>query len=660
MTRSLIAAWLIVAFMSAAAQAEPMPVITVVKNLENPESVCIGGDGKYYVTVIGKRDTPGDGSVARVVPGMAETFATGLDDPKGIAPLGDGFVVADVTRVVKIDSKGAVSVLAGADAFPIPPLFLNDIAVDTSGNVFVTDTGDRKGAGGGLFMISPQGKVTAVLHATKGAALKGPNGVMVDDAEHVLLADFLAGQVFRVTLADGTMQMIADGYPGADGLARDYDGNLYLSQWLTGDVSVLPAGSKSWQKLSTGAFQSAADICINYKSGHVVVPDMKGGTLSTVALKSGNPSDVNEAPLESVAIVPAWENVEIVRPIVLTHAGDGSGRTFVASQLGKVFILPSDPSGSDAKLFFDLQSKVVYKEKENEEGFLGMAFHPKFKTNGQFFVYYTSTAGEHLSVISRFTVDPSNPDFCDPKSEQEILRIQQPFWNHNGGTLAFGPDGYLYVGLGDGGKRDDPERNGQNYQALLGSILRLDVDHHDAGKAYAVPKDNPYVGRSDAAPENFSKGWRNIWRLSFDRATGALWVADVGQDIWEEINVVEPGGNYGWNLREAMHKFMPEGSLPRPDLKEPIWEYHHDLGKSITGGHVYRGKQAPDLIGSYLYADYVTGRVWSLVYDSSAKRVVSNRSIIGNISPVMSFGEDEAGEVYFLTVQGKIFRFAKK
>ncbi|HEX4130807.1 MAG TPA: PQQ-dependent sugar dehydrogenase [Pirellulales bacterium] len=654
----------IVLLLSArAGAAELSPVTPVVKGLVNPESVCVGGDGKtvvYYVTTIGEFDKPGDGSVARVQPGKIETFATGLDDPKGIVAVKDGFLVTDVRRVVRVDPEGKVSVFAAAEAFPIPPLFLNDIDVDDTGNVYVTDTGDRKGAGGGLFRIAPDGKVTTVLHQSQGAPLVGPNGVMVDDKEHVLLADFLAGKVYRVKLADGSLETIAEGFLGADGLARDYDGNLYLSQWLTGDVSVLPVGTKTWQKLSTGAFQSAADICINYGTGHVVVPDMKGGTLSTVALKNNNPTDVDTAPLGTVAIRQAWPEIEIPRPIVLTHAGDHSGRVFVASQYGRVYILPADEAVSEAKLFFDLKPRVVYKDTENEEGFLGMAFHPKFSENGQFFAYYTSTAGEHLSVISRFRVDPKNPDFAEMSSEEEILRIPQPYWNHNGGTLAFGPDGYLYVGLGDGGKRDDPQRNGQNPAALLGSILRIDVDHQDSGKAYAIPKDNPFAGRSDAAPENYSKGWRNIWRMSFDRATGALWAADVGQDIWEEINVVQPGGNYGWNLRESMHRFGRDGSGPRPNLIDPIWEYHHDIGKSITGGYVYRGSKVPDLQGKYLYADYVTGRVWALAYDRETKRVISNREIAGNISPVMSFGEDQAGEVYFLTVQGRIFRFAEK
>ncbi|HEX5442323.1 MAG TPA: PQQ-dependent sugar dehydrogenase, partial [Pirellulales bacterium] len=264
----------------------------------------------------------------------------------------------------------------------------------------------------------------------------------------------------------------------------------------------------------------------------------------------------------------------------------------------------------------------------------------------------------HTSVISRFRVSKDDPNRADPASEEEILRIGQPYWNHNGGTMVFGPDGYLYIGLGDGGKRDDPHGNGQNLGTLLGSILRIDVDHRDVGKAYAIPKDNPFVGRPGARGEIWAYGVRNIWRMAFDRKTGKLWAADVGQDIWEEIDLIVRGGNYGWNLREATHKFGPKGADPRPDLIEPIYEYHHDAGKSITGGQVYRGQRVPELAGAYLYADYITGQVYALRYDEQAKLVTANQPIAGNIMPVFSFGEDEPGEAYFMTTQGWLFRFA--
>jgi glucose/arabinose dehydrogenase len=662
MTRFSLATCLVV-FAAATAVADESVVIKIVGDLKNPESVCLGQAGKipsYFVTVIGERDTPGDGYVAKVQAPKAEKFATGLDDPKGIVQSGEAMYVADVTNVKRVDMKGKVTMFAAADAFPIPPVFLNDIEADSAGNLYVSDSGAKEGGTGGLFKITPDGKVTVVVHSSMGAKLQRPNGVLVDGPDHVLLADIMAGDVWRIKLADGSMEKITQGFPGADGLARDYDGNLYLSQWTTGDVSVLRPGAKQWEYVARG-FQSAADICLNPRTGQIIVPDMKGGTLSSVSMPSGNPKDADESPLDTVKVEPAWPNLTVDRAIVLTHAGDGSGRTFVASQMGKVYILPKDESASEAQLFFDLEKKVSYKDNENEEGFLGFCFHPKFKENGQFFAYYTLKDADHLSVISRFTVDPKNPDRADASTEQEIMRIPQPFWNHNGGTICFGPDGYLYVGLGDGGKRDDPMGNGQNAATLLGSILRIDVDHHDQGKAYAVPKDNPLVKKKGAAGENFAIGVRNIWRMSFDRKTGRLWAADVGQDIWEEINIVQPGGNYGWNLREGFHQFQAGGSKPRADLLEQVWEYHHDIGKSVTGGHVYRGKKVPELDGKYVYADYVTGKVWALTYDDAKGRVTANREISGSVSPVMSFGEDEAGEVYLLTIngtrEGKIGRF---
>jgi quinoprotein glucose dehydrogenase len=372
---------------------------------------------------------------------------------------------------------------------------------------------------------------------------------------------------------------------------------------------------------------------------------------------------VDESAL-AVAIEPAFTKLSVKRPIVLTHAGDGTDRVFIASQLGTVYVLPNDQQ-AEGQVFLDISSRVVYKDKENEEGFLGMAFHPKFKENGQFFIYYTSAdAPPHTSVISRFRVSKDNPNLADATFEEEIMRIPQPYWNHNGGTLVFGPDGYLYIGLGDGGSANDPHGNGQNMNTLLGKILRIDVDRKQGNLRYAIPKDNPFAAANDGArDEIWASGIRNVWRMSFDSATGVLWAADVGQDTWEEIDLIERGGNYGWNLREGMHVFVPKRGRPHPDadkrrdLIDPIWEYHHDVGKSITGGHVYRGRQVPELEGKYLYADYVTGKVYALHYDSQRKRVTANQTIPGNIKPVMSFGEDESGEVYFLTDSGSMYLF---
>ncbi len=374
-----------------------------------------------------------------------------------------------------------------------------------------------------------------------------------------------------------------------------------------------------------------------------------------LAPAAGRAQEFSETPLP-IDSVRAFPELQFRRPIVVTHAGDGTNRVFVAEQLGVIRVFANNPDVEETQVFLDIESRVVYTDKENEEGLLGVAFHPRFKQNGQFFVFYTTTDAPHTSVVSRFKVLANGQ--ADPKSEVELLRIPRPFWNHDGGTLAFGPDGYLYICLGDGGSANDPQANGQNLNTLLGKILRIDVDHHAAGKNYVIPKDNPYAAQTGKAqPEIWASGLRNVWRMAFDRETGLLWAADVGQDLWEEIDIIVRGGNYGWKLREGRHKFQ-EGSDPRPDLIEPIWEYPHTIGKSITGGLVYRGKKLPALVGKYLYADYVTGKIWALDYDAAAKKVKANYVLGGKNLPVMTFGDDETGEVYYTTPFGHLYRFA--
>lgn len=360
-------------------------------------------------------------------------------------------------------------------------------------------------------------------------------------------------------------------------------------------------------------------------------------------------------------VVRAFPNLRLNRPIVLTHPGDGTDRLVVASQLGKIQIMPNkqDVTEENLKLFCDLESQLVYTKEENEEGLLGLAFHPKFRENGEFFVHYTrKDAPPHTSVVSRFRTSKESPDTADPATEEELIRIPQPFWNHNGGGLAFGPDGYLYIALGDGGKRDDPFGNGQNLETLLGSILRIDVNRKDAGKNYAIPRDNPFVNRTKAAPEIYAYGFRNVWGMSFDKVTGSLWVADVGQDLWEEIDIVTKGGNYGWNLREAAHKFGKKGSEPDENLIDPVWEYHHEVGKSITGGVVYRGKKTPFFVGCYFYADYITGRVWALKYDEQQRQFIANYSLKADLMPYIAFGTDMHDEVYLTDAFGQFWMIA--
>lgn len=374
---------------------------------------------------------------------------------------------------------------------------------------------------------------------------------------------------------------------------------------------------------------------------------------------------VKEGPLP-VKAVRAFENLVFERPIVVTHAGDGSNRVFVAEQDGVIKVFPNDADTEEADVFLDINERCRYRDNQNEEGLLGFAFHPKFKDNGQLFVYYTTASEEHTSFVSRFTMVSGSSTLADPESEEVILRIPQPFWNHNGGTIAFGPDGYLYIGLGDGGSGNDPEGNGQNLRTLLGSILRIDIDGKQDGKDYAIPQDNPFVDhvvsvdrrgqKQMARPEIYAYGLRNIWRMAFDRETGRLWVGDVGQNLWEEIDIIEKGGNYGWNIREAKHWFRPDGNDEKTDrLIDPVWEYPHTVGKSITGGGVYRGREVPALVGKYVYADYVTGLLWALEHDGT--KTVANYSLTGEKLPVMSFGEDQSGELYFTTTFGQLFKF---
>jgi quinoprotein glucose dehydrogenase len=377
------------------------------------------------------------------------------------------------------------------------------------------------------------------------------------------------------------------------------------------------------------------------------------------------PAELNTKTMP-LQVVEAYPNLRIERPIVITGSGDGSGRLFIASQYGQIYSIDQkDTDVEEPTLFIDLSDRVMYKDRENEEGFLGLVFHPKFKENGHFFVYYTTNDRPHVSVLSRFTATGDGKVKGDADSEVELMSIQQPFWNHNGGTIAFGPDGFLYVALGDGGKGNDPLMSGQDLSKLLGSILRIDVDKTSEDRPYAIPEDNPFVDRENAWPEIYAYGVRNIWRMAFDPKTNDLWAADVGQNEWEEVNVIVKGGNYGWSMREGSHKFTlggGKGADYNGDMIDPLVEYPHtdDWGKSITGGAVYRGKSVPMLDGYYLYGDYVSGRLWALKYDRESKKVVENRPIGWNQLPVFTFGQTDDGEVLFSTMMagGRIYRFA--
>ncbi len=344
------------------------------------------------------------------------------------------------------------------------------------------------------------------------------------------------------------------------------------------------------------------------------------------------------------------------RPVLVTNAGDGSGRLFVVEQTGRIWIIQNGEFLEPP--FLDLSSAVTRIDGYSEQGLLGLAFHPAYAENGRFFVNYTDRSGN--TVVAEYAASAVDPNVADPQSGRQLLSVEQPYSNHNGGMMAFGPDGYLYIAFGDGGSGGDPYANGQNPWTLLGSILRLDVDSEpDAGKGYAVPEDNPFVAGGRGAPEIWAWGLRNPWRFSFDRATGDLYIADVGQNQWEEVNFQaadSPGGeNYGWNLYEATHPYS--GGEAPADMVLPVAEYSHSEGGcSISGGYVYRGQTIPDLQGAYFYGDWCTGNIWSL-YRDEAGAWQSGLFMRQPGKLISAFGEDEAGELYVVDYNGSIWRF---
>jgi uncharacterized repeat protein (TIGR03806 family) len=339
--------------------------------------------------------------------------------------------------------------------------------------------------------------------------------------------------------------------------------------------------------------------------------------------------------------VLAFPQLRFSLPLFLTAPPDGSNRIVVVEQGGLVHVFPNDPAASATTVFLDLTSQV---QAGGEEGLLGFAFHPDYATNGFFYTYH-SAAGPRRSVLSRWRVS-TNPDIADPNSQRILLEFDQPFANHNGGSLAFGPDGMLYIGSGDGGSANDPFDNAQSTSTPLGKILRLAPDG-------SIPADNPFAGSTQGERgEIWALGLRNPWRMSFDRATGALWVGDVGQFDVEEIDVVQKGGNYGWRNYEGTRENVNPGGVPATAFLPPVYEYPHALGASITGGHVYRGTAASGFLGSYVYGDYISGRIWALVHDGT--QVISNTEIAHVTNPA-SFGEDEDGELYVCSFDGTVY-----
>jgi len=387
--------------------------------------------------------------------------------------------------------------------------------------------------------------------------------------------------------------------------------------------------------------------------------------------RAAEPADTKPG-LPALVTEVAFPNLKFDRPVALAYPDDGRGLLFVNEQhQAKVWSFPDDPATADKKLFLQLPDEI---NRGNEEGMLGLAFHPGYKQNGEFFVYYSAkdpAPHGRRSVVSRFKVSRSDPRKADPRSEERIwVSADDPYENHNGGTIAFGPDGFLYITLGDSGAGDDPLSTGQDGRDWFGSILRIDVDHPSADKPYGIPADNP--ARRDAekfkdwAPEVYAIGLRNVWKFSFDRKDGTLWAGDVGQNIWEMVHIIKNGGNYGWSIREANHPFQPQRRQkvnPAAKITPAVAEYHHEIGKSITGGYVYRGKRLPELDGVYVYGDFDTGRIWGL-RERDGKAVEGPKELVDlGKNPklnIASFGEDARGELYILAFDGRIHRFAPK
>jgi len=398
----------------------------------------------------------------------------------------------------------------------------------------------------------------------------------------------------------------------------------------------------------------------------------------------GAASAVVAQPLPQVRLLPVFSALKLDRPIWMSEAPDHSGRLFIVEQAGRILIMPKGADGAGGREFLNIVERHPFVD--NEEGLLSMAFHPGFSTNGLFYIYYNQQNSNpqalfpRRSVISEMKVSATDSNRADLASERVLLEVPQPFGNHKGGEIAFGPDGYLYIGLGDGGRGCDPYNSGQNTATLLAKILRIDVNTQTvlgSGRSqvklnYGIPSDNPFVKEPDMAGlgarhEIYAWGLRNPWRYSFDRQTGELWAGDVGQDLWEEVDLIVKGGNYGWCVREGAHHFKP--GPPGAQYTDPVLEYphkpdllqeskfpKHSIGLCIIGGYVYRGSKYPSWRGVYVYGDYNLGTIWGLRYKDG--KVTDYATLLTQPKNIASFAEDADGELYVIMLEGRIFSIA--
>ena len=355
-----------------------------------------------------------------------------------------------------------------------------------------------------------------------------------------------------------------------------------------------------------------------------------------------------QVAVQSIQIVEALGGLEFNKPVALVFLEDSDVNGYVVEQPGRIVAVSEVGESWSAKELLNIEGRV--NDLGREEGLLGLALDQEFESSGYVYVNYTAS-GPRRTVVSRFSVSPNDHSVADAGSEMVILEVGQPYSNHNGGHLQFGPDGFMYIGLGDGGSAGDPRRNGQNMGTLLGSMVRIDVSNLDESGTYAIPGDNPFVQSEGARSEIWAYGLRNPWRYSFDRVTGELWAADVGQNEKEEVNLIQSGLNYGWNIMEgtACYGSRSDG-CDQEGLESPILEYGREDGCSVTGGYVYRGRGVSWLIGKYIYGDFCSGKIWSLDRDTG-----QTAELIDSRLKISSFAEDPLGELYVLSLDGGVY-----
>ncbi len=378
-------------------------------------------------------------------------------------------------------------------------------------------------------------------------------------------------------------------------------------------------------------------------------PGLDQRPLNTTCLAPPRPT-----PASGLRLTQVFENLEFEAAVAMLQAPGDDTRWYILEQAGRVLWFENVPTASSPEVFVDIVGDIPFA---GERGLLGMAFHPQFADNGYVFLSYSIFVPEERTLYTRITRVSMDTErhALDMTTEERIFQVAQPFGNHNGGSIAFGPDGYLYAGYGDGGSGGDPQGHGQDLSTLLGTMTRIDVDRPDPERLtpYSIPPDNPFIGQEDVPPEIWAYGLRNPWKFSFDRDNGVLWASDVGQSRYEEVDIIIKGGNYGWNVFEGSEcyigNFDPNPACDTLDAIEPVVEYFHDSRASITGGFVYRGTLIPRLEGAYIYADYSSGRVWAALPDLQSATGYTAEVLFDSAGfNISSFGEDTDGEIYII------------